>query len=532
MEQRKQYLVVMDVPGIKKYVFGTNRLVEIRGASGLLKRLNENETRSYLNRTLGENNFDEVFFGGGGGQFIAATEKGKLETCMKGLQKFFYDASKGDMLLLYGISNYSEATYKESLANAHMDLKRKKDEESLVSNTILHTGFIRECESCAGMASEYSDYAGEERLLCQVCAKKVKEGKEKGLWKDFADFLAMKGMRIHDGMMPVTFEEIGERCEKKRGYTALVYADGNAMGKLVKAIDSKERFRLFSKTVEYAITTACHESLHKNCPLSDKKIPAAILLLGGDDLLVYLTAETAFPFAIDVSRRFTKITRKEFESDPFFADKLKGKGLTISLGIAYGKSHTPFSIMFGQAEELLKSAKKAGSEDKREKHTAYYSPSFIDYHIASQFNQIRVSDSRVHYLQLEKPSPAKLYQKPYSLENAEILLDHARCLLLAGIPGTRLKRLGYAPFSGKMNGTLECLKLYTRSKKGEQRLAIRNALEQFGCWANMPWREAEKTDENSEDKLSVSTMLTDLIELTEFCNIRQLNRGDDYASSS
>jgi len=540
MEKKEEYLVVMDVPGIKKYVFGTDRLVEIRGASALLKRLNEEETPKFLDRTLGKDNYEKVFFGGGGGQFIARIGKDKTETCMKGLQKFFSNASKGGLHLLYGISEYAESAYRESLANAHLDLKRKKDGESLVSATMLHTGFIRECDSCAGMASEYSDYAGEERVLCEVCAGKVKEGREKGLWKEFAEFFTQKGMHIHDSMRdsmrPDTFEEIGKCCDRKRGYTALIYADGNAMGKLVKVIDSKERFTLFSETVDNAIKTACHEALYSNCPLSKGKtsadkeiIPAAILLLGGDDLLVYLTAEAAFPFAIEVSRHFTEITRREFASasDSFFRDKLRGKGLSISLGIAYGKSHTPFSLLFGQAEDLLKSAKKAGSKqesaqrketkDKNKEDKSYYSPSFIDYHIASQFNQIRVTDSRNHHLHLEKPSPVQLYQKPYSLEDAEILLRHARCLLQTRIPGTRLKRLGYAPFSGKMNGTLECLKLYTRSGKGEQREAIRNALDQFGCWKNMPWKESK----NSEGKPLASTMLTDLMEIVEFCNIRK-----------
>ncbi len=547
MEKKEEYLVVMDVPGIKKYVFGTDRLVEIRGASALLKRLNEEETPKFLDRTLGKDNYEKVFFGGGGGQFAARTGKEELETCMRGLQKIFCNASKGGLHLLYGISEYTETAYRESLANAHLDLKRKKDGESIPSSAMLHTGFIRECDSCAGMASEYSDYAGEERVLCEVCAGKVKEGREKGLWKEFAEFLTQKEMHIHDSMRPDTFEEIGECCKQKRGYTALIYADGNAMGKLVKVIDSKERFTLFSETVDNAIKTACHEAVHNNCPLSkvktsaDRKIiPAAILLLGGDDLLVYLTAEAAFPFAINVSRRFTEITRKEFASasDSFFRDKLRGKGLSISLGIAYGKSHTPFSLLFGQAAELLKSAKKAGSKqesaqnrdtkDKSKEDKSYYSPSFIDYHIASQFNQIRVSDSRNHHLHLEKPSQVQLYQKPYSLEDAEILLRHARSLLQSGIPGTRLKRLGYAPFYGKMNGSLECLKLYTRARKGEQREAISTALNQFGCWKNMPWKEGK----NSEGKSVTSTMLTDLMEIVEFCNIRKHRQEEDHAPSS
>ena len=49
-----QYLVVTDTPGIKKYVFGTDALAEIRGASALLDRLNRAETTRTLSQCLGQ----------------------------------------------------------------------------------------------------------------------------------------------------------------------------------------------------------------------------------------------------------------------------------------------------------------------------------------------------------------------------------------------------------------------------------------------------------------------------------------------
>lgn len=66
----KKYLVVIDVPGIKKYVFGTDRLVEIRGANGLLAQVNEHETPAFLEDNLGKSRVNCIFSGGGAGQFI------------------------------------------------------------------------------------------------------------------------------------------------------------------------------------------------------------------------------------------------------------------------------------------------------------------------------------------------------------------------------------------------------------------------------------------------------------------------------
>ncbi len=47
-----QFLVVIDTPGIKQFVFGTDALAEIRGASALLDRLNRRETQERLNDML------------------------------------------------------------------------------------------------------------------------------------------------------------------------------------------------------------------------------------------------------------------------------------------------------------------------------------------------------------------------------------------------------------------------------------------------------------------------------------------------
>ncbi len=515
---KKKYIVVMDVPGIKKYVFGTDRLVEIRGASALLTELNENRVPALLMEALGKAHFDLVFSGGGAGQFIIEAELSILESAMKAVQSLFSRESKGGLKVLFGISEYNEDNYAQSLDRAFIQLKKMKDEKPLIPCTLLHTGFVRECDSCAGMGSQYSQYADETRLLCDVCATKVHWGKKKGLWKHFSDFLRTKDVDLDQFQRPKTFEEIGECSRGRKGYTALIYADGNAMGKLIKQIKNKSDFQFFSQVVDEAITQACHEALYENCLPVRGVVPANILLLGGDDLLVYMSADHALQFAIEVSQKFTEKTQNRFSQNSFFNEILNGKGLTVSLGISYAKTHSPFSHIFSQAEELLTSAKQAGSKDPSAQD--FFSPSYIDFHITPQFNHLKVRQSRNNFLQ-KNGKNLKLYQKPYALEDAQSLLGHARQLLYANIPRTRLKRLGYTPFEDKMNGTLDFLKLYTRSQIGEQRTAIRNAMEAFGCVPNMPWKEPSG---NEGDERWTTTMITDLMEIAQFCNISTTDR--------
>jgi hypothetical protein len=292
-----------------------------------------------------------------------------------------------------------------------------------------------------------------------------------------------------------------------------VYADGNGMGRLIKEIEEPEQFEFFSMTVDQAIREACYEALWKFCrpcfpagaEAGEEKIPADILLLGGDDLMVYLAADRALDFALMVAQEFEARTQAAFANAAFFKEKLKGKGVTISLGIAYGKSHTPFAVILDQAGELLKTAKAKGATDPTA--TELYSPSYLDYHFTSFFNQLSVQNCRQAHLTFTSPHRLRLYQKPYSLEDAQKLRDWARELVRSGIPRSRRHRLGTAAYLGKPNGTLEFLKAFVRSKE-EHRPIIRRALEQFGCFGqHLPW--------NLEADNSFSTVLVDLIELTE-----------------
>jgi hypothetical protein len=509
-----KYLVVAGVPGIKKYVFGTDRLKEIRGASALLEDLTRNRIADYLHKCT-QLETVTVFVGGGAGQFIIHAEEEAINASLKSIEGEFLLKTRGGALLNWGKAEYTGENYHSALKLAGLDAIQKLEENPFSPSSQLHTGFIRECDSCDGLVSAQPEKnLHDDLFLCDICRAKVEFNyrTRKTFFSDLLEYLRGKGISADP---PDSFEQIGEQCQARKGYTALVYADGNAMGKFIRSIDTPELFSFFSQTVDDSIKKACHEALYEACYLEAGQhpaaIPAEILMLGGDDLLVYLTAETAFPFAAKVAEKFSAITREKMETvdeGTFFLNKLGGKGLTLSLGVAFGKSHTPFSILLDQAEELLGSAKKSGAKDP--KSSGFYAPAYIDYHIASSYNQVHVADSRMNHLELPTRKDQKsirLYQKPYSLKDAKALLGSAQALAASGISGTRLHRLGNAPSLGKMNGTLECLKLYTRTPK-EKRSVIWKALEHFDCIGNMPWHEGDASE---------TTMLVDLMELVAFC---------------
>lgn len=506
MNSNERQVVVLDFPGIKKFVFSSDRLVEIRGASALLDELNREFIPKFIAERFGESRSKCIFAGGGAGQFVIQDSPENIREVFCQIQGEVYKRSGGELRVLTGIAHWKD-DYHSALNQAFLNLEKNKSNFPFETQSSLHTGFLRECQSCGGMADRITTYAGEERLLCRACRKKEEAGRGAGLWKEFETFLQEQGIAPDkaENLRPDDFEEIGKRCVARRGYTALVYGDGNAMGRVVKNISDVNQFERFSKAIDSAVREACHEALYRHCTMEDGKIPAAILLLGGDDLMVYLAADTAMPFATEVARLFEEKTRKklsEGDLDKFFENRLGGKGLTFSLGIAYGKSHTPISIMADQAEELLKSAKKRGSSRAFEKNQA--PPACLDFHLTNRFNQVKVADSRNLHLEQQTPKGEnlRLYGGPYTLEEAVDLLNHAQSIKKSGIPNSRLHRLGEAPFKGKVNGIIEALTVYGRIRSQNQKMKIWKALERFECLPVIPWHEGSE---------ETSTVLVDLV---------------------
>ncbi|MBI2840802.1 MAG: hypothetical protein HYX75_20990 [Acidobacteria bacterium] len=498
-----KHLVVFDVPSIKDYVFGTDRLVEIRGASALLDHLNRIGTERFLKTALGDTAVDLVFAGGGASQFLLNGDEGRIDDVIEELKGCFVKESRGGLRLVSGRAEMVRGQYRESLASAFMRMKQEKEENPFRSTPAMHSGLIRECDSCSGMATTVEEHAGDEVILCDTCHRKLDFGRtNKGLWRGFEEFLDSRG--ANDTFeRPTTFEEIGS-SSKKAGYLALVYADGNHMGKIIRSIDDRKQFAFFSQTIDTCIREACHEALAES--LAIPAVRADILLLGGDDLLVCLSADAAFPFAISVADKFHEKTKARFGRSGLAPVGTREEGVTLSLGIAFGKSHTPFFVLLEQAEELLRSAKRGGSCDVTANDS--YVPSYIDFHDTSQFNQVHVHDSRERFLtRRHVRHELHFHCRPYSLDQAHKLLQHAAAIVASDLPRSRTIRLRQAPFLGKMNGTIECLKLIGRVKEKGQRQVLLDALNELDCLTSLPWRDLEGT--------VCSTALVDLIELTE-----------------
>ena len=495
-----QYLVVTDTPGIKKYVFGTDALAEIRGASALLDRLNRAETTRTLSQCLGQvgGRLERtVYANGGSGQFLVqADDDLRVRDALSGLCAFYRQETRGEVTLAFGYAPLIDRHYSAALATAFSQLRSRREMESgrLVAELM---PFMKECESASHLPA--ARVAGPDGRLCSqaVIAKRdeVRRSRAKDRWAQWMHWLAKE----HAGWPE--YSDVWEdlRCDDitgigskawPEGSVGLVYADGNAMGQLVQELDSDAARAEFSTLVDESITVACFRSLAAVCAKEIKtirdgansrgvKVPAEILLLGGDDLLVVLPADRALGFASRVMELFEELTRVRIRglTDPelqsFFNERIGQNGLTTSCGVAIARDKYPFYLMLDLAEQLLASAKTGGSRDSRSS-SHYWAPSYVDFHMVVGSSGQDLGQVREFEYLVSTGEPRTL--RPYSSSDLERLRSGVIGLRRANFPRSKVHDLYEAALeSSPVKAERRIREIFSRCK-GKPPLDHRQAL--------------------------------------------------------
>src|SRR5262249_15513582 len=101
------FLVVLDTPSIKQFIFGTDALAEVRGASALLDRLNRFDTADQLGQEPGVS-ITQVFANGGTGQFVVeAPNHADVRSALDQLAAYYRQQTGGEMRPLAGVAEWS-----------------------------------------------------------------------------------------------------------------------------------------------------------------------------------------------------------------------------------------------------------------------------------------------------------------------------------------------------------------------------------------------------------------------------------------
>ena len=510
----ESFVIVVDTPSIKKYVFGTDPLNEIRGASARLDWLNRFEMERCLKEYPGMERVDKIYANGGSAQFLVeASGIPTVREACASMVRYIREQTGGEVGVVYGIAPFKDdVPYPEAARMARFQLRCQREFATSHRSASL-IPIMMGCESAPDLPASCIGQDGD--ILSKSSYEKAEEGRRTrhyGLWSGWMAHLARTGPWLAEEdwqeLRCERITEIGDRSSWD-GYLGVVYADGNAMGKFVQAIDQSGTFRQFSRIVDESIREACFSSLNQILKSEIEEVrntfeqqghleplPADILLLGGDDLLVAVPADRALDFALRVTNAFERLMKEKIADLPdaemqLFRDRLGDQGFTISCGVAVARSNYPFYLALDLAEQLLKNAKR---QDPYIRQDAGRDTARIDFHVVAGSNsyalkQVREGSYRVL-------TEARRTLRPLSCSQLETLRTSTEELRAVQFPRSKLHELqevALAAAEGQAEWRIR--DIFARARHGRdrsQRRALWEAVERLcpeGYSFNFPWFE-------------------------------------------
>lgn len=555
------FLLVIETQKVKSYLFASPIMRETRGASLLLDLLNRKETKNVLIGT-DENNYKVIYLGGGTGRILFRIEDEAKDFRNKVLK--LYQRKTINARVSVEIVPRNE---NEKFAEWMRRGVRKSQQNKLghIEGIPLIGGrWIRPCTSCGGEPAEKMFSEHGERRLCRACLLKRNEinnlyAKIKPTKKGYRvlshsselavrytdDFIFTTLAKKNEDenfrvLLTHDFNNIG-KSSNPLNYMGFIYADGNRMGEVVRALgkmfpenkDAQLAYKAFSEIVDRATREAAVEAVMEIVTMEKietkegiaRFIPAEFVMAGGDDLMLVVPAHNALDVAVLFMEKFQEKTQKiqveymeQWKLPRLFADC----GLTTSAGVVIAHARYPISGLMTMAEDLMKFAKKRSaelafklkSEDAEGQETGT-----LDFMVLSEAGSEPVKERRKNEYTAKSHYCKKiaLTERPYTAAEARRLLTTIRSLKKSKLPRSKLKALYSVLFQSFMQAQFDALRIKERLKiTGDLKEGsiLHRLVTSLSCF---PFRE--KSDNEW------TTPLTEIIELYDF--IQPKNKEED-----
>ena len=511
----KKLLVSFDTDRIKEYIFATGKLREIRGASAILDELN----RWDMVEKSREFHAEEIYANGGSGMFIVP--EASAGAFIQAVEKE-YRLRTRTCSITSAVTELPPGFTDQDPIQPHLQtlmhrLRLKKDENTSPQPLLTHP-FLRTCDSCGEQYASQNVTEPEPELLCGSCKNKrdknkeiqidikdVISGKAEGnvahkLWHCLLSNLAKEDYEITGKDRPEVFDDLGG-MSKPENYMALIYADGDSMGKVLENLQNLNQVKQFSEVVNNAIYQSVPEAVLAYLPPGDKHFPFDIMMLGGDDLVMVTTAHKAIEVSMKISQKFSELTEKNL-----------GERLTLSVGIAIAHTKFPFSSLLNLADQALKFAKKEAVKRKRHGQETG-TEGLINFIVVNNSNSL---DFDSYYEETLSDDDENIYRtlRPYNLEDLRYIVETIRCLKKENFPSGKLNGLRDAIFQNRNQSILEGLMFFSRTKDKKHRQIFRDFLDHFAASSFFPFFPWFKKDEDYHSPF------LDLIELYDFIELQ------------
>lgn len=367
-----QYLYGASVQGIQSFIFQTNKLKDIIGASELVAQICTVAFAEQLGTTTERLATDEnaIIMAAGNIRYIFKNE----DDCQKVVLEF----PKKIMEMAPGITISQavvkiEEDYNECVANKLEErLKIQRNKSMATPYTRGFMGVYRNPQTGLpaikqGLSKDTLDMASWKKR------EKAEDAHQKLCEKIFKNnFVTSK--------IPQNINHI----TGKNDWIAIIHADGNGLGAIVQQIGkNKNLYKAFSSELDNATTEAAHkayETITSQIECSPY-IPLRPIVLSGDDMTIIIRGDLAIPFAKEFIIEFEKQTKERFHKFQGTPEdkKILDNGLTVCAGIAFIKSSFPFYHGYNLAESLCQESKNDAKKWASE-HDSSTIPSCLIFH--------------------------------------------------------------------------------------------------------------------------------------------------------
>ena len=335
-----KYLYGAAVQGIQDFIFKTNKLRHIVGASELVEQICTSAFDEFAK------NGESVVRAAGNIKFIFDCEK----DCRKAVREF----PKKVMTMAPGITiSQAVVLYDNDFGKAIdqievlLKIQRNKPQRSVTYGLL---GMKRANNTGLPVVKiEGKEDYKDEPTVQKECYVNT-------------DGLCEKSF----GLSPIPKSVVAKNINDitgKNDWIAIIHADGNGLGKVVQKVGkNKDVFSRFSQELDAATKEAAQLAYRGiESKFSDRKIiPIRPVVLSGDDMTVIIRGDLAIAYTDAFIKAFEEKTQEHLgiilRQESVFAD---GKDfLTACAGIAFIKSSYPFYYGYQLAEELCGYAKK------------------------------------------------------------------------------------------------------------------------------------------------------------------------------